>query len=58
MILIELCSIILWFQSHTFALATDTEKAFQHVKLYNSDQNETHFLWISDMTKPAYNLQT
>jgi len=44
----SLCSILLRFRVHKFALSTDIEKAFLHVKLGPKDQNFTRFLWLSN----------
>lgn len=52
----DLCSIILRFRNHTFAFATDIEKAFLHVKLHESDQDSARFLWISDLANPSGDL--
>ena len=41
----NLCAILIHFRCHTFALATDIEKAFLHVKLHPDDRNFTRFLW-------------
>ena len=43
----NLCSILLRFRTHAFALSTDIEKAFLHVRLHPSDRNFTRFLWPS-----------
>ena len=40
----NLCSILLRFRLHAFALSTDIEKAFLHVKLHSADRNFTRFL--------------
>ena len=40
-----LCAILLRFRRHAFALSTDIEKAFLHVKLHEFDRNFTRFLW-------------
>lgn len=54
----DLCSIILRFRCHKFAFATDIEKAFLHVKLYESDRDSTRFLWVSDINNPFGTLTT
>ena len=41
----DLCAILLRFRSHPFALSTDIEKAFLHVKLHQADRDFTRFLW-------------
>ena len=46
-ILNKLCSIMLHFRLHTFAVSTDIEKAFLHIKLHPLDRNFTRFLWLS-----------
>jgi len=43
----DLCSVLLQFHIHKFALSTDIEKAFLHVKLLCSDQDFTRFLGSS-----------
>ena len=54
----DLCSILLRFRRHTFATATDIEKAFLHVKLHASDRDSTRFLWVSDISNPFGTLTT
>ena len=49
---------LLRFRIHTFAFATDIEKAFLQVKLHESNQNSTRFLWVSDVSDPFGNLVT
>ena len=41
----NLCAILIRFRCHAFAVATDIEKAFLHVKLHPDDRNFTRFLW-------------
>ena len=50
--LTDLCAIILRFRLHHYALSTDIEKAFLHVKLANQDRDFTRFLWLADPTNP------
>ena len=45
----NLCGILLRFRSHAFALSTDIEKAFLHVKLHSEDRNFTRFLWLPSL---------
>lgn len=54
----NLCAILLRFRIHTFALSTDVEKAFLHVKLHPSDRNYTRFLWPSDFQNSDNEFQT
>ena len=50
--LINICNILLCFRLHKYALSTDIEKAFLHVKLAECDQDFTRFLWLSDQSDP------
>ena len=50
--LIDLCTLLLRFRSHKFALVTDIEKAFLHVQLAERDRSYTHFLWLSEPDNP------
>jgi len=45
----NLCSIMLRFRLYEFALSTNIEKAFLHVKLHPSDSDFTRFLWPSTL---------
>jgi len=45
----DLCSILLCFRLHTYALSTDIEKA---LILAEHDQNFTRFLWMSNPSDP------
>ena len=54
----NLCAILLRFRTHAFALSTDIEKAFLHVKLHPSDRNFTRFLWPSDLQSSDNELRT
>ena len=51
----NLCAILLRFRAHIFAISTDIEKAFLHVKLHPSDRNYTRILWSP---KPDDEFQT
>ena len=50
--LIDLCTLLLRFRSHRFALVSDIEKAFLHVHLAEKDRSYTHFLWLSEPDNP------
>ena len=54
----NLCAILLRFRIHAFALSTDIEKAFLHIKLHPSDRNFTRFLWPLDFESSDTNFQT
>ena len=54
----NLCAILLRFRIHAFALSTDIEKAFLHVKLHSSDRNFTRFLWPSHLESNDIQFQT
>ena len=50
--LTDLCAVLLRFRLHCYALSTDIEKAFLHVKLDSQDRDFTRFLWLADPTNP------
>ena len=50
--LTDLCAIILRFRLHCYALSTDIEKAFLHVKLADQDRDFTRFLWLTNPIDP------
>ena len=50
--LTDLCAIVIRFRLHCYALSTDIEKAFLHVKLADQDRDFTRFLWLADPTNP------
>ena len=54
----NLCAILLRFRVHAFALSTDIEKAFLHIKLHPSDRNFTRFLWPSDFESSDTKFET
>ena len=54
----NLCSILLRFRSHAFALSTDIEKAFLHYQLHSDDRNFTRFIWPSSTDDSAANFLT
>ena len=54
----NLCAILLRFRIHAFALSTDIEKAFLHVKLHPSDRNFTRFLWPANLETPGLEMCT
>jgi transposase InsO family protein len=47
-----MCSILLRFRTHPYALSTDIEKAFLHVRLNEQDRDFTRFLWLSNPSDP------
>ena len=48
----NLSAILLRFRIHVFALSTDIEKAFLHVRLHPADRNFTRFLWPANFESP------
>ena len=52
----DLCSIILCFRTHIYAISTNIEKAFLHIHLNESDRDYSRFLWLSDATDPKSEL--
>jgi len=40
--LVDLCTLLLQFRTHKFALVTDIEKAFLYAQLAEADHNYTH----------------
>lgn len=50
--LIDMCTLLLRFRTHKFAMSTDIEKAFLHVQLAERDRKYTHFLWLSELDYP------
>ena len=54
----DLCSILLRFRLHRYALSTDIEKAFLHVRLHEDDRNFTRFLWPMQPENPDSSFQT
>ena len=53
----DLCAILLRFRSYPFALSTDIEKAFLHVKLHQADRDFTRFLWPRELECADSDLQ-
>ena len=49
---IDVCGILLCFRLHCYALSTDIEKAFLHVKLDERDRDFIRFLWLSNPDDP------
>ncbi|XP_065896035.1 uncharacterized protein [Dysidea avara] len=54
----NLSAILLHFRIYAFALSTDIEKAFLHVKLHPSDRNFTKFLRPSNLKNSDNEFQT
>ena len=50
--LIDTANILLRFRLHNYALSTDIEKAFLHVKLAECDRDFTRFFWLSKQNDP------
>ena len=44
----DLCSILLRFRSHKYAISADIEKAFLQIALHEDDRNFTRFFWLND----------
>ena len=53
-----MCSILLRFHLLSYALSTDIEKTFFHVRLHEDDKNLTHFLWPMRPENPDSSFQT
>ena len=53
----DLCSILLRFRLHDYALSTDIEKAFLHVRLNEDDRNFTRFPWPLQPENPDSRFQ-
>jgi len=53
----DLSAILLRFRLHNYALSTDVEKAFLHVKLNETDRDFTRFLWPLQPDHPDSKLQ-
>ena len=52
----DLCSVLLRFRMHGFAISTDIEKAFLHVYLHEKDRDFTRFFWLTDPSDPESEL--
>ena len=52
----DLCSILLRFRTHTFAISTDIEKAFLQVHLHEKDRDFTRFFWLMNPSDPESEL--
>ena len=48
----DLCSILLRFRTHNYAISTDIEKAFLHINLHKEDRDCTRFFWLQNPTDP------
>ena len=48
----DLCSILIRFRTHNYAVSTDIEKAFLHVTLHEHDRDYTRFFWLKDISDP------
>ena len=50
--LIDMCTLLLRFRTHWFALTTDIKKAFLHVQLAEKDDKYAYFLWLLELNNP------
>ena len=50
--LADMGSLLVRFRTHQIGISTDIEKAFQHVRLSDTDRDMTRFLWLSDADDP------
>lgn len=48
----DLCSMILCFHTHNYAISTDIEKAFLHITLHEDDRDCIHFFWLQNPSDP------
>ncbi len=48
----DLCSILLRFRTHNYAISTDIEKAFLHINLHEEDRDCTRFFWLKNLADP------
>ena len=48
----DLCSILIRFRTHNYAISTDIEKAFLHVTLHDNNRDYTRFFWLKDISEP------
>ena len=50
--LIHLCAILLRFCQYCYALSTDIQETYLHVKLDSQERDFTRFFWLSDPANP------
>ena len=48
----DLCSILIRFRTHSYAVSTDIEKAFLHLTLHEHNRDCTKFFWLKDISDP------
>ena len=52
----DLCSILLRFRTHKYAISADIEKAFLQITLHEDDRNFIRFYWLNDPSDPMSKL--